>query len=264
MPVAEINGLRLHYELVGDGEPVALLNGVMMTTRSWVLQSSVLRRRYRCLLHDFRGQLLSDKPEEPWTLEDHARDLRALLDQLGIDRCHLVGTSYGGEVAMIFAYSFPERVRTLSLISSASEVGGELDRVVARWAETALAAPEDLYRTALPHNFSAAFIDANPELIAQGERRLAACPADFFPAFARLVDAFRELDVTAELHRIRCPTLVLAGEEDALKPPAYSRLIAERIPRSELRVIPAAGHAVVIERPDEVNAAVLAFLAEHR
>ena len=266
MPTARIHGLDLHYDLLGppDGEPVAFLNGVMMTAQSWVLQTTLFRRRHRCLLHDFRGQLLSDKPEEPWTMEDHAEDLLALLDHLGIERCHLVGTSYGGEVGLVFALRWPERVRTLSLISSVSEVGPELDRVVSRWAEAALAAPETLYRVALPHNFSPRFVDANPDLVRQGEERLAACPPEFFPAFARLVEAFRQLDITDQIHRIRCPTLVLVGEEDALKPPRYSRLIADRIPGSELRLIPGGGHAVVLERPQEVNTAVLGFIEEHR
>ena len=268
MPIAQIRGLRIHYDLLGppggDGEPVALLNGVMMTGQSWVFQTSALRRRRRCLLHDFRGQLLSDKPEEPWALEDHAEDLRALLDHLGIERCHLLGTSYGGEVGMIFALRWPDRIRTLTVISSVSEVGPELDRVVAGWAEAALSAPETLYRLSVPDNFSPGFVEANPDVIRQGEERLAACPADFFPAFARLVDAFRALDLTADLHRIACPTLVLVGELDALKPPEYSRRIAERIPGAELLLIPDAGHAVILEKPQEINTAVLGFLEKHR
>ena len=263
MPTAEIHGLRIHYDLLGEGEPVAFLNGVMMTGQSWALQTALFRRRYRCLLHDFRGQLLSDKPESPWTMEDHAEDLLSLLDHLGIERCHLVGTSYGGEVGLIFAARWPERVTTLSVISSVSEIGPELDRVVSVWAEAALEAPETLYRVALPHNFSPGFVAANPEVVAQGEERLAACPVDFFPAFVRLVDAFRGLDVTAELGRISCPTLVLVGELDALKPPRYSRLIAERIPASELLLVPDAGHAVILEKPEEINTAVLGFLAKH-
>ncbi|MFQ5349736.1 MAG: alpha/beta fold hydrolase [Thermoanaerobaculia bacterium] len=264
MPTAEINGLRIHYDIVGEGEPVVFLNGVMMTTRSWVLQTSLFRRRYRCLLHDFRGQLLSDKPEEPWFLEDHADDLRALLDHLAIERCHLVGTSYGGEVGLIFAYTFPDRVKSLSVVSSASEVGPEMDRAVASWAKAALEAPETLYRVALPYNYSPAFVEANSQVIEQGEARVAACPPEFFPAFTHLVDAFRRLDITAELDRITCPTLVLVGERDALKPPQYSRLIAERIAHSELLVVPGGGHAVILEKPQEINTALLGFLEKHR
>jgi 3-oxoadipate enol-lactonase len=260
VPETRVNGVSIFYDVLGDGAPVAFLNGVMMTTRSWVLQTSVVRRRYRCVMHDFRGQLLSEKPRRQWRLDEHADDLSALLDELGIDRCHLVGTSYGGEVGMLFAVRSPGRVASLTVISSVSEVDEQLDDAVSLWAETALSAPQSLYRVSFPFNFSESFIADNPDLLEQGEARLAACPPDFFPAFARLVEAFRSLDLTGDLHRIECPTLVMVGELDRLKPPRFSRLIAERIPGAEFLMIPGAGHAVVIERPAEVNTAILGFL----
>jgi 3-oxoadipate enol-lactonase len=264
LPRLEVDGIQLHWEVLGQGEPVAFLNGVLMTTKSWNLQTSVLSRHYRCLLHDFRGQLLSDKPLQPWTMEDHAQDLKALLDHLGVESCHIIGTSYGGEVALIFASRWPERVKSLSVISSVSEVGPELDHAVSQWRQAALEAPETLYQTMLPTTFSAGFIDANPKLIEQGEARLQSCEPDFFRAFAQLVDAFRHLDITGRLDRIRCPTLVMVGERDALKLPSYSRVLADCIPDSELVVVPGAGHAVILEKPSEVNAALLEFLEKHR
>jgi pimeloyl-ACP methyl ester carboxylesterase len=96
------------------------------------------------------------------------------------------------------------------------------------------------------------------------KQRLRSCPADFFPAFAHLVDAFRQLDITTQLERIHCPTLVMVGEQDALKPPSYSRIIADRIPESDLVMIPEAGHAVILEKPSEVNASLLEFLVKNR
>ena len=263
MPTEELNGVRIHYDIVGKGEPLVFLNGVMMTAQSWVLQTSLFRQRFQCVLHDFRGQLLSEKPEEPWTLEDHVEDLRALLDRLDIGSCHMVGTSYGGEVGLIFAYSHPQRVRSLSVISSVSEVGPDLARTVGIWAKTALDAPDDLYRVSVPANFSQSFVDANRQVIEQGEARIRACPPEFFPGLARLIDAFHQLDVTSELQHIQCPTLVMVGEKDVLKPPRYSRLLAAEIPNSEYLIIPGAGHAAIIERPNEVNTAVLGFLSKH-
>lgn len=260
MAEVTLNGVAIHHELLGEGKPVAFLNGVMMTTQSWVLQTSVLRRRYRCVLHDFRCQLRSGKPAAPFTMATHAEDLRALLDHLEIERAHVVGTSYGGEVGMIFAYTFPRRVESLTIISSASRVGPGLRRVVESWALAARREPSALYRLSVPHNFSSRFISESPELIEQGEERLRRCSPEFFPAFARLCDAFLELDIEGRLGEIDSPTLVLCGEQDRLKPPRYSRQIAASIADSELLVVPGAGHAVIIERPDVVNSAVLAFL----
>ena len=263
MPTQSLNGVDIHYDIVGEGEALVFLNGVMMTAQSWVLQTSLFRQRYRCVLHDFRGQLLSGKPDEQWDLEDHVEDLRALLDSLNIESCHLIGTSYGGEVGLIFAYTYPEMVKSLSVVSSVSEIDPELDRIVAGWAETALVAPDDLYRVSAPQNFSRQFIESNRQVIDQGEARIQACPPEFFSGLVKLIDAFRRLDITAELHRISCPTLILVGELDAVKAPYYSRLMVETIPNAEFLIIPEGGHAVIIEKPEEVNTAILGFLAKH-
>ncbi|MGB5659734.1 MAG: alpha/beta fold hydrolase [Thermoanaerobaculia bacterium] len=148
--------------------------------------------------------------------------------------------------------------------SGSRPAGGSAGHAVSQWRQAALEAPETLYRIMLPTTFSTGFVESKPKVIRLGEERLRNCPPDFFRAFAQLVDAFRHLDITGRLDRIRCPTLVMVGEQDALKLPSYSRVVADCIPDSELVVIPEAGHAVILEKPSEVNAALLDFLAEHR
>jgi 3-oxoadipate enol-lactonase len=265
MPEVTLNGVEIFYEVLGrEGPPVAFLNGIMMTTRSWVFQTALLRQRYRCILHDFRGQLLSGKPEEPFTMATHAEDLWCLLDHLGFETCHVVGTSYGGEVGMIFAATHPERVQSLAVISTVSYVGEELHQAVTEWADAALNDPDRLYRVSVPLNFSSKFLASSPDVVDQGQERVRSCPPEFFPAFARLVEAFQELDITERLPEITCPTLVMCGEEDALKPVHYSRTIAQSIPGAEFLIVPGAGHALVIENPAAVNTALLGFLEKHR
>jgi 3-oxoadipate enol-lactonase len=263
MPVTEIDGIEIFYEELGEGEPVVLLNGILMTTRSWALQTRCLATRYRCILHDFRGQLRSGKPPGPYRLERHVADLLELLDRLEVDRAHLIGTSYGGEIGLLFALTHPERVRSLAAISCVSRVDPSLREKVHRWAEAARSRPEQVYDVSLPDNFSQRFRREHPEVIELGRRRLAECPPEFFEALAWLVEAFATLDVTGRLPEITVPTLVLCGGEDELKPPSSSRVIARGIPGAELLVIPEAGHAVVLERPEEVNTALLGFLAKH-
>ena len=263
MPFFRHEGIQIHWESIGEGEPVAFLNGILMTVDSWKLQTAQLSRRFRCLMHDFRGQLLSSKPADAWTLEDHAEDFGALLDHLGIDSCHVVGTSYGGEVGMIFAANWPERVRSLTVIASVSELGPDTERIARDWRRAALEAPESLYRTMLPTTFSPEFVTANPRLVELGDERLNACDAEFFRAFARLVDAFFQLNITPGLKQIRCPTLIIAGEKDLLKPPRYSQIIADNISGSKLLVAPGAGHAAVLEQPEWINTELMTFLKAH-
>jgi 3-oxoadipate enol-lactonase len=263
VPITDLGGVPIHHETAGEGEPVVLLNGILMSTPAWALQSRPLSGRYRCVLHDFRGQLGSPVPDGPIRMEEHVDDLARLLDHLGIDDAHLVGTSYGGEVGMLFALAHLGRVRSLVVIGSVSHSEPPLRERVAAWARAARERPEALHDVTVPDNFSPGYLATHPDAVRQGRERLRAYPPGFFRSFAALVDAFLELDVTARLPRITAPTLVLCGGEDALKPPAYSRLIAEGIPGAEFLVVPGAGHAVVIEQPEPVNTAILGFLAKH-
>ena len=244
MPLFRQGSTELYWESLGRGEPVAFLNGILMTVDSWKLQTRDFSRRFRCIMHDFRGQARSSKPERPWTLEDHARDFEALLDHLGIETCHVVGTSYGGEVGMLFAARHPGRVRSLAVIASVSEIGADTRRTALEWRR-------------------AAFVAGNPLMIELGEERVQSCDGAFFNAFAGLIDAFCELHITPLLGQVQCPALIVAGEKDLLKPPHYSRIIADGIAGSELRIAPGSGHAVVLEQPDWLNRALLDFIGRH-
>ena len=246
--------VEVFFETAGEGEPVVLLNGVMMTTQSWVFQTRRLSESHRVVLHDFRGQLRTPFVG-PIAMEDHVGDLAALLDRLGIESAHVAGTSYGGEVGMLFALAHPERVRTLSLIACASHVEPPLREAVTRWRDTP---PEDLYDVTAPYNFSPDFL--TPALLEAGSSRLRACPPEFFNGFRALCDAFLRLDITDRLHEITAPILVMCGALDVLKPPHYSEILASRIPNARLEIVEGAGHAVFLEKHEEVTGKLLAFM----
>jgi 3-oxoadipate enol-lactonase len=252
---AEINGTTIAYEQTGDGLPLLLLNGVMMTMQSWALQVPRLSARFRCVLHDFRGQLRSGKPGG-YTLRQHVDDLRALLDLLGIERADVAGTSYGGEIGMLFAAAYPSRVRRLIAIACVAEADEALRAKVGRWIDVARHEPVRLYDATVHDNFSEAFL--TPRLIELGRERLRTYPSEWFEAFAELCEA--ALTLRVDLAKIAASTLVVCGAEDALKPVAHSRKIAAAIPEAQLLVILGAGHAAVIEKPADVCAAIEEFL----
>ena len=264
MPRATVNGIELSYEISGSGaEWIVLLNGVAMSIAHWKPVVDRLGARYRFLLHDFRGQLLS--PDAPGKravqrLEDHVEDLLALMDASGVAKAHMVGTSYGAEVAMLFAVMHPGRTASLVSIDGVSELDPLLRAAVEGWKAAALAGPVAFYRTTMPWNYSAGYLEANAEALARREAAVAALPPGWFTSFAGLCDAFLRIDLTKDLARIACPTLVLVAENDILKGVRFARIIADNVRGSRLSVIPHAGHAVVIERPVEVAAAIAAFL----
>jgi 3-oxoadipate enol-lactonase len=257
----KIGDVDLYYELHGAGkETIAFVNGIAMTVESWLPQRRHFSREYRCLLHDTRGQLRSAKPEIDYSMQMHADDMKGLLDHLGLTRVHLVGTSYGSEIAMILAYTYPELVKSLTVITGVSKADALARAGTESWALAAGHDGTSFYRCMLPWAFSSEFIDSNQEALDQREQAMRRLPREYFDAFIRLVKAFTELDITAELGRITCPTLVISAELDIIKPPRLGRIIHEQIPGSEMVVIPGAGHAVVVEKPDLVNDIVHGFI----
>ena len=259
MQFTTADGVELFYELEGNGEPLVLLNGIMMTTRSWTPVLSALTPRFRCILHDFRGQLRSPH-RGPLNIEQHADDLVALLDHIGIERAHIAGTSYGGEVGMIFAYSYPERVKSLTVIASTSRADERMRIRTEEAMHAALGEHDRLYDIVARDFFSPHFLRAHPEVMEQGRARLASYDDDFYRGYASLCDAFIALDVTGNLTAIQCPTLVIAAEHDSLKPMPFSEVIAANIPGARRMIIEGAGHAVVVEDPSAVSEALIEFI----
>lgn len=256
-----VNGVRIGYELSGSGrEAVVFLNGIAMSVAHWKLYVEAFAPRYRCLCHDFRGQLMSDRPAGPYSFPQHADDLAALMKKLGIDRAHIVGTSYGSEVGMVFAIEHPEMTASLTVIDGVSELDGLLRSAAEGWRAASLASPAAMYRNLIPWTYSNAYIAANKEALVAREAALASFPADYFTGFADLCTTFLALAITDELPKITCPTLVLVGSEDILKPVKYSEIIVSKIPGAKMKVLPGLGHASVVEAPRTIIGELEAFL----
>lgn len=261
MPSIQVNHTRLYYELHGpeDAPVVVLINGVLMSTPSWGYQTPVLAQRYRVLLHDCRGQGQSEHPAAPYSMQQHADDLVVLMKALGIERAHIAGISYGGEIAQLLGIHHPEKVRSLFLSSTVSEIHPLLRAKIEAWM--AAAERRDgamLYRASVADNFSEPWLAAHS---GWAEASIPRYEKLDFDAVLNLCRAFLDINWTAELHRISAPALVVVGELDTLKPLApYSRLLVEHIPGAQLLILGGAGHACCIETPGTWNAALLGWL----
>lgn len=194
-------------------------------------------------------------------MAQHADDLACLLTGLSVPRAHILGISYGGEVAQAFALACPERVATLVLADTASEVGPELRLIVEGWRAAALSGDADLfYLVTAPWSFSAPCIASHGALLEAARQRYRSLD---LPAVARLCDAFLGVHFTPRLGDIRVPTCVVVGGLDLLKGPRYASILHAGIRGSVLHVLPGAGHAATWEAPDRFNAVVLDFLVSH-
>lgn len=263
MPKIEVNNLALYYELHGPEEaPVLVLNNgvIMNAASSWIFQTAALAKHYKILQYDCRGQGQSDHPRDPYSMEIHAGDLAALLDALGIERAHIAGISYGGEVAQAFVLNFPARVTSLILIDTVSEVRPELRIIAESWIDALMGGdPLAFFNATVPLNFSPNFIRENPQVFEEAKKRYALLD---LPAVIRLIECFINVDFTDRLGEIKSPTCIAVGELDLLKGPAYADILKAGIPTAELHVIKGAGHVTCWERADELNTIILGFLAK--
>ncbi len=263
MPGIEVNGVNLYYELHGaESAPMLVLNNgiIMNAASSWAFQTKTLSARYRLLQYDCRGQGQSDHPESPYSMEQHADDLAALLEVLKIESAHIAGISYGGEVAQAFVLRYPHKTRSLILMDTVSEVGPELRLIVQSWVDALRTGdPLAFFNSTVPWNFSPGFIAKNRALLEDAKKRYALLD---FPAVVRLCEAFFAVNFTERLGRIKVPTCIMVGERDLLKGPRYAEILRGNIPQAEYHILMGAGHASCWERPEEFNSIVLGFLAK--
>jgi len=259
MPISNVNGVDLYYEIHGEGEPVIFGNGIFSNTLGWVNQLQVFSKEYKVILYDMRGQGQSAKPEGEYSFDMHAEDQMALLEDIGVSKVHHVGISYGAELGLVYALKYPDAVRSLVACSAVSQIKPLLRDMCLLWRYACTLEDAELfYHATVPLNFAETFIREQTDILEKAKDRYKTLD---FPALVRLLDSFLMLDITEQLSEISVPTCVIAGEHDILKPAyPYSQLIHDRIPDSEMIIIPDSGHAVTFEQPDEFNSICLGFL----
>jgi 3-oxoadipate enol-lactonase len=264
-----INGVNIYYELKGKQEgkeAVVFLNGLMSSVSGWGQQVPPFEKAgYKILLHDFRGQLLSAKPAELYTFSQHALDLKELLIQLGIERIHIVSTSYGALVGMRFVLDFPNYVQSFAMIDAFSELDSTFQWIADAWLETLKEGDmAKLFRAAVPAIYSNFFLEKNKESLREREAMMSKVPGDFVEALGRLINnTLTNAKITAELSNIKCPVLLVVGEYDQLTPLKFSKLIQKQIPHAEFVIVPECGHTTIYEKPDVVNSMTLGFISKY-
>jgi pimeloyl-ACP methyl ester carboxylesterase len=191
-----------------------------------------------------------------------AHDLYLLLQKLEIDSTFLLGFSMGGVVAQKFALDYPQKTRGLIILGSSSECNA----AAAAWYQERASLAEERGMEAVVEGdtercFTSAFKMNQPTIVAEYQRMRAQTDPRGYARVARAMASLYQHPLTPELGRITCPTLILVGEEDIACPPGASVIMHRRIPGSQLRIIKGWPHQVLIEAPQELNTAVLEFLA---
>ena len=255
----------LTHRLEGtDGPPVVVLNGGMMTFPAWEPVAARLRASHRVMLCDFRGQLLSPGVG-PADLAGHAADVAALLDHVGWRSAHVVGASFGAEVALELAAAAPDRVRSLVAVTAMDRetpefrAGNEQMRAV---LADILAGGErgSFYDVLVEGIYSQRYRQAEAALIAARRAQIDQLPLAWFAGVDRLLAAIEGFDLTPRLGAVECPALVVLAADDQVMSPERSRALAAAL-GADTAVHPTSGHGLVVEDPEWLAGVCLDFLA---
>ncbi|MBY8976747.1 alpha/beta fold hydrolase [Rhodobacteraceae bacterium NNCM2] len=251
--------VALNFRDEGDGPPVLLIHGVGSDLESWDGVLSHLSPGRRYIRFDLRGHGQSRRTPGPYTLDDLSGDAAALLDHLGVERASVIGFSLGGLVAQAIALKHPERVESLTLVSTvAGRTEEEQARVIERADTLAREGATTHLANAVDRWFTPEFVAAHPEVLeARRQKSLMNDPECYVAAYRVLAHC----DLGAELHQITAPTLIMTGENDIGSNPRMSRFIHAQIAGSELHILPRLKHSVLLEAPDQIGGLIEPFLA---
>jgi pimeloyl-ACP methyl ester carboxylesterase len=252
---APVNGLKMYYEIHGRGEPLVLLHSAFYTIGMWGPFLASLAETHRVVAVEFQGHGHTADIDRPFSYEQLADDVAAVLDHLGIAQADIVGHSIGADTALQVAIRHPERVRKLVPISGKYRYDGEYPELLAGIQQMTPAifagTPYvDAYRSTAP----------NP---------------DGFPLLVEKLKAFFGTEYAwpdEDLRSIAAPTLLMIGDADIVRPEHEMQLFRllgggvpgdlTGLPKSRLAILPGTMHGtIVVERTDELVAMIEAFLA---
>jgi pimeloyl-ACP methyl ester carboxylesterase len=256
----DIGGLRIAFERAGHGPPLLLLHGAVCDSRTWRDQLDDLADEFTVVAWDAPGCGQSSDPPESFRMPEFAACVVGLVDQLGLDRPHVLGHSWGSSLALEVYRLDPTGVRSLVLVGAYAGWAGslpaeEVERRLAFALEAANPDAGSFEPTTMPGLFS----DVMPP---DRAAELAAIMSEIRPAGTRtMAHALAEADLRPLLPTIDVPVLVLAGDDDQRSPLPVAQALHDATPTSILEVMPGLGHMCFVEDGGSFNAAVRRFLA---
>ncbi len=258
MAFLEKNGDKIHYALSGPASaPVVVFSNSLGANFSmWDPQATELEKKYRVLRYDTRGHGQSSITPGPYSIEQLARDVLALLDALNVARANFCGLSMGGMIGMWLGLNAPTRVAKIVLCNTGAKIGSDKG-----WNTRIEAVREDglkaVASVVIERWFSPEFRARSPQVWESALRMLEAAPPQ---GYAACCEAIRDYDARDKISAIRLPTMVIAGSKDSATPPADGRFIAEQIPGACYAELEAA-HLSNIEASERFTAELIQFLS---
>jgi 3-oxoadipate enol-lactonase len=250
-----INNKLLSVEQHGEGEAMIMVHGLGGSTNAWYPQASLLSRSFHVVRPDMEGSGRSPAKGKI-SIATLAQDVTKLMDKLNIKSAHFLGHSMGTIVCQHVAAKSPARVKSMALLGPLAEPpeparGALRDRAAAARNNGMTGIADTLVQVALSANSRI----HNPANAAFVREILMAQDAE---GYARTCEALAAAK-SADLAKIKCPTLLITGDEDGVAPPANVQKLGRAIKGAKSLILEGCGHWTPIEKPSEVNAALMNF-----
>ncbi len=247
-------GKKIYCEISGQGEPLVLLNGIMMSTASWAPFVPVLSKQMTVILVDLldmgKSDSMDDVPQYEQSLQ--ADILSELVTFLGYEKVSVMGISYGGEVALQFALNHPTQIDKLMLFNTSAHTSQWLYDISQGWNATGERRDgATYYNITIPYFYSAQFYERRNDWMERRRNTLhnVFCDKKFQDRMARLVESTLHYDVRERLGEITAPTLILGSECDTIIPIHEQRFLQKNIKDSVMVIFPECGHCSMMESP---------------
>lgn len=262
MAYFDFRGKSIYYEVHGEGKPLILLNGIMMSTKSWEIFKESFSHDNQLILVDFLDQGQSDKMDENYEITLQGEVLLGLIRELKLSKVNILGISYGGEVALNFVAKHQELVDRLVLFNTSHRTSPWLKDIGDAW-NLSKDNPMDYYLTTIPIIYSPKFYNENRHWMENRKELLTSTVfnnKNFMDAMERLTISAENHDVTGSLENVKTRTLIVSSEQDFITPKEEQIALHHLLSNSDHVILPNTGHGSMYERPALFTALTLGFV----
>lgn len=259
MPMIKNGEINTYYESHSRGEPLVFIHGLGSSSKDWEYQVGFFQENFRVIVYDVRGHGQTDKPRGPYNIKMFADDLDGLMEVLQVPQAHIVGISLGGMVACQLAVSYPERVKSLTMVNSWIDFSPQNFRERFNlWQRVFMFRLLSMRRIG---KIIAGRIFIKPEQEELRQMLIERWAENHKPSYIATTLGIVGWSIEDKAGDIVCPTLIIAADED-YTPVSYKERYTAKFKDAELVVIEDSRHATPVEKPEEFNRALMGFLRE--
>ena len=260
MNTVQVNGINLYYEIHGQGEPLVLIEGLASDHNAWGPHLDALTKHFRCLIFDNRGMGHTDKPESEYTTRVYAEDTASLMDAVGFSDAHLAGLSMGACIAQELCLAYPDKVRSMVLVSGWARPDNYFAELVNLWIQMAENSETDvMWKDILLWSFSPKMYKERPKDIQSLKDDLNQADISM-RAFIQQARSLITHDAYDRLAQVKVPALILVGSADIFTPYRLAEELHRAIPGSQLEVLENQAHAFPLENPQALDGRLIHFI----